>query len=398
MRRLPPVLFVLLALAASQLAALSPVGREVSVSQTQTGRQLYPDVGVAADGSFVVVWEHQDQGRVWVRRYGASGKPDGGAFRVSRLGDGQQAAPAVAVRPDGSFVVVWNRVAAGGKRVEVYASRFTAGGQTIGKPRLVGYAGRASADEPAAVTLLPDGGFFVAWTLEDGFLYWADGDTPSRDLYGRRFTRDGALVGGRVTLNADPFGDQRHPECAVSRGAELVCVWTSQLGEGWFGEIMFRRFDLNGLPLGDELLVNEEETTYYPQRYPSLGVREDGTVLVTWLDSGSADQVLGRVLDASDRLAGPSVVIGLTHPGAGPPRATATDGGFAVVWRTGGELLLREVSAAGVVTGAARAVNQSRDVFPELPAIAFGPGGGAVVWASFTQSFRDSDIAVRRLR
>jgi hypothetical protein len=390
-----PVLIVLTVLSAAPLAAQAPVGPEISVNQNPDDGPSSPDVGMAADGSFVIVWEGEHQGRIRLRRYRASGKPNGGELRVSRLGDRQQAAPAVAVRPDGSFVVVWNRIAAGGKRVEVYASLFTAGAQAIGKPRLVGFAGRASAGEPAAVTVLPDGGFFVAWTLEDG-------EPPSRDLYGRRFTRAGVPVGGRVTLNADPLGDQRHPECAVSQGRELVCTWTSHLEEGG-SEIRFRRFDLKGLPLGDEVRVDEEDTAGHPQRYSSLGVREDGTVLVTWVDSGSAERVLGRVLDASGGLAGPAVVLGVTNQiGGGPPRAAATGGGFAVVWCTlvtaGGDLLLSEVSADGVVTGAARVIDQRPESYPVLPAIAFGPGGGAVVWSSLELVIRGSSIVARRLR
>ncbi len=393
MRR-PPVLSVLLVLfvlAAAPLAAQVPVGREISVNQNQAGQKVRPDVGVAADGSFVVVWESQGRGRVWVRRYRANGKPHGGGLRVSRLGDRQQAAPAVAVRPDGSFVVVWNRIEAGGERVEVYASRFTAGGQPIGEPRLVGQAGKASAGEPAAVTLLPDGGFFVAWTLEDGEL-------PSRDLYGQRFTRNGVPAGGRVTLNEDPGGDQRLPECAVSRDAEIVCTWTSDFGEGSFGETMFRRFDLAGRPLGDELQVNEPDTTGDGQRHPSLAVHADGTVLVAWLDVTDTGHIHARLLDDADRFLGPAFLVGETPTIFGDPRAAATDAGFAVVWTVGSGVLLREVSAAGAVAGAERQVNQHFDGTLVDAAIAFGPAGGAGVWAYSFLGFRDSGIRARRLR
>ncbi len=392
MRR-PPVLSVLpvlLALATAPLAAQVPVGREISVYQNQAGPQERPDVGVAADGSFVVVW--QAGGRVRVRRYRANGKPQGGELRVSRQGEGRQTAPAVAVRPDGSFVVVWNRVAAGGGRVEVYASRYTAGGQAIGEPRLVGSAALASAGEPA-VTVLPGGGFFVAWTLEDGLV----GDIPSRDLYGRRFTRNGVPAGGRVTLNADPDGDQRHPECAVSQVEEIVCTWTSQLGEG-LGEILFRRFGLDGRPLGDELQVNEPDTTGHAQRHPSIAVHADGTVLVAWLDVTDVGRVHARLLDAEDRFLGPAFLVGEAPPLLGDPRAAATDAGFAVVWAVGSAVLLREVSAGGAVVGAERQVNQH---FPGTlvgAAIAFGPGGGAVVWAHSFLAFRGSGIQARRLR
>lgn len=384
MRSMPAVLFIL-ALAAAPLAAQVPVGREIGVNPYEAGRAR-PDVGVAADGSFVVVWQAQGLGsHVWVRLYRADGEPRGRGFRVSRLGIGHQAAPVVAVRPDGSFVVVWNRIAARGKRVEVYASRFTAGGQAIGEPRFVGYTSQS-----AAVTLLPGGGFFVAWTLEDG-------EPPSRDVYGRRFTRNGVPAGGRITLNEDPDGDQRHPECAVSRGAEIVCTWTSDLGEGSFGETMFRRFDLAGRPLGDELQVNEPDTTG-DRRYPSLAVHADGTVLVTWLDVTDVEHIHARLLDDADRFLGPTFLVGETPTIFGGPRAAATDAGFAVVWPVGNAVLLREVSAAGAVAGAERQVNEHFDGTLVNASIAFGPGGGAVVWTSHGALIRDVSIRARRLR
>ena len=387
MRRPPvlSVLVVLVVLAAAPLAAQVPVGGEIGVNPNEAGRAR-PDVGVAADGSFVVVWQAQGRGsHVWVRLYRADGEPRCRGLRVSRVGVGHQSSPAVAVRPDGSFVVVWNRTAARGKRVEVYASRFTAGGQAIGEPRFVGYTSQS-----AAVTLLPGGGFFVAWTLEDG-------EPPSRDLYGRRFTRNGVPAGGRITLNEDPDGDQRHPECAVSPGAEIVCTWTSDLGEGSFGETMFRRFDLAGRPLGDELQVNEPDTTG-DRRYPSLAVHADGTVLVTWLDVTDVEHIHARLLDDADRFLGPTFLVGETPTIFGGPRAAATDAGFAVVWPVGNGVLLREVSAAGPVAGAERQVNEHFDGTLVNAEIAFGPAGGAVVWTSHGALIRDVSIRARRLR
>lgn len=396
MRTSISVLSVLLALAAAPLAAQNPVGREVFVNQSHGG--IRPDVGAAADGSFVVVWEDEDQGRVWVRRYGANGKPRGGEFRVSRMGGGRQDAPAVAVRPDGSFVVVWNRIPGGNRKNELYASRFTADGRQVGSPRLVAFIGAANEDEPAAVAALPNGGFFVVWALEDGFTYWEDGDRPSRDLYGRVFNRNGVLAGSRVTLNADPGGDQRHPACVVSRGVEIACTWTSQLGEGYFGETMYRRFSLDGQALGEELQVNEPDSTDYPQREPSLAARADGTVLVAWLDSTDAERIHARLIDLTDQFLGPTFTVATTDAGWGDPQAAATEAGFAVLWSSGAGIFLREVSASGTLTGTPRQVNQGAGGVPALPAMAFGPGGGAVAWTGFDLPLRDTNILVRRLR
>jgi hypothetical protein len=57
------------------------------------------------------------------------------------------------------------------------------------------------------------------------------------------------------------------------------------------------------------------------------------------------------------------------------------------------------VSAAGTVAGTARQVNErfeGNDL--ERPAIAFGPAGGAGVWAYSFLGFRGSGIRARRLR
>lgn len=396
LRLLP--LCLLCALAA---AAQTPVGREIVVNQTRAGLQWSPDAGVAADGSFVVVWEDEDEGRVWARRYGANGKPRGGEIRVSRLGDRRQRAPAVAVRPDGSFVVVWNRVPASGNP-EVYASRFDTQGRPVGQPRLVAFAARASDRDPASVVILPDGGFFVAWALDDGGVVHGN---PSRDVHGRRFTRDGVLVGGRVTLNGDSFGDQSDPECAAERGEGLVCVWTSDLGEGSFGEIMVRRFDFDGQPRGNDRQVNEEETAFAMQLNPSLAVRDDGTVLVVWEDfvadpgPGESDAwgVLGRVLEPEDLFLRPSFRLHTAIAGIqSSPQAAATDEGFVVVW-AGREVLLRTLRADGVFTSAERVINLKRDGFQGQPAVAYGMGGGAVAWVS-GPTLQVADIAARRLR
>lgn len=400
--RAPFFLAFFLAASAGPLAAQDPVGREVAVNQTRAGTQWAPEVGVAADGSFVVVWEDEQEGRVRARRYQSDGKPRGGELRVSRRGDRQQSAPALAVYPDGSFVVVWNRVPDGGRRVEVYASRFGADGQPLGQPRLVGFAGQDSAYERASVTTLPDGDFFVAWSLEDGGTYWNDGDIPSRDIYGRRFTRGGVLVGERVTLNGDSFGDQSLPQCAVSRGEELVCTWQGGLGEGSFGDAFLRRFDLDGLPLGEELQVNPPATEFKPQLSPNLAVNEDGAVLVVW-EEGQANHSLpylamGRLLDASDRFLSPEFRV-TTAPGPQfAVQAAAAGKGFVTAWSSGTEVLLRRLSADGTFTSGARRVSQRRDRRQAQVALVLGPGGGAVTWTTYTQNFADGEIAVRRLR
>lgn len=421
-------LFAFLLLLAAPLAAQEPMGPEVIANQGRAGSQLASDIGFAADGSFVVAWAstpdliHHD---VWVRRFAPNGRPRGGEIRVSRLGRGSQGFPAIAVHPDGSFVVVWNRAWLGtanpDRQPEVYASRFDANGQLVGKPRLVGFAGRSTHLDQSTVVALPDGGFFVAWSLEDGGVY-QEGDIPARDIYGRRFTRDGVLVGGRVTLNADPAGDQDRPDCVLDRGhpgGGIACTWTSDLGEGSFGEILFRRFDLDGLPAGDEVQVNPDETFGTMQYGSSLAVNGDGTALVVWNDPhfdpdpqhGDIDSigVPGRLLSSADGFLTPQLRVHTTTAGmqyGGSPAATPE--GFAVVWTStagedgsGSSVLLRTLSADGTFTSGERIVNQRRAGDQGGGVLAFGPPSGpitgAVAYGTSPKDLRSWDVAVRRL-
>jgi len=413
-------LFAFLLLLAAPLAAQDPVGPEVIANQARAGAQFASDIGFAADGSFVVAWAsttdltHYD---VWVRRFAPNGRPRGGEIRVSRLGRGNQGFPAIAVHPDGSFVVAWNRTWSGtanpDRQPEVYASRFDANGRPLGQPRLVGYAGRSTDLDPSTVVALPDGGFFVAWSLEDGGVY-QEGDIPARDIYGRRFTRDGVLVGGRVTLNADPAGDQDRPDCVLDRGG-IACTWTNDLGEGSFGEIAFRRFDLSGLPAGNEVQVNPEETSFSMQYSSSLAVDGNGTAFVVWNDphfdpftdphQNDSLAVLGRLLSSADQFITPQLRVHTTTPGmqyGGSPAATPE--GFAVVWTStagedgsGSSVLLRTLAADGTFTSGERIVNQRRAGDQGGAVLAFGPQGGAVAYGTSPQDLRSWDVAVRRL-
>src|SRR5205823_125788 len=68
-------------------------------------------VGMAANGNYVVVWSSAGQDGdgwgVYGQRFDARGTALGGEFRVNSTTAGDQNRPAVAVAPDGSFVVVW---------------------------------------------------------------------------------------------------------------------------------------------------------------------------------------------------------------------------------------------------------------------------------------------------
>jgi hypothetical protein len=69
------------------------------------------DAAIGGKGNFVLVWEAPDPGsqgtNVFARRFKSTGTPLGPQLRVNQHAKGSQAAPQVGIGADGGFVVVW---------------------------------------------------------------------------------------------------------------------------------------------------------------------------------------------------------------------------------------------------------------------------------------------------
>ena len=98
-------------------ASGAPQGGEFRINTYTTGNQGPASVSSDEKGNFVVVWPGSGQDEpgfyllgsgVFGQRYDASGVAQGGEFRVNSYTTGDQRASAVAVSPDGDFVVVWH--------------------------------------------------------------------------------------------------------------------------------------------------------------------------------------------------------------------------------------------------------------------------------------------------
>ena len=92
--------------------------QEFLVNQTTLGWQVTPDVGMAADGRFVVTWSSQqdtnlnvstlDYG-IYARMFNADGSGTSlGEFRINAVTLGNQLTPAIAVNATDNYVVAWD--------------------------------------------------------------------------------------------------------------------------------------------------------------------------------------------------------------------------------------------------------------------------------------------------
>jgi cysteine-rich repeat protein len=147
--------------------------------------QRRPELDVAPDGRFVVVWKVYGEGGepyigVYARSFDASGAPLGPEFPLPLPADEELYETPVAMAADGSFAIGW------GNR-EVYFRRFSSTGSALGPEIQVNVYETDSQDNPA-MDMTPDGRFFIAWESQG-----QEGDGTG--IYAQRYDADGNPVG-----------------------------------------------------------------------------------------------------------------------------------------------------------------------------------------------------------
>jgi len=130
-----------------------------------------PKIAVASDGSFVVTWqsnlvEYDGSWGVLARRYDPNGNPIGGTFLVNTYKDQWQGSPSIGIAHDGSFVIVWCSWLQDGDKEGIYAQRYDPSGNPVGKEFRVNTLTTGDQSDPS-VAVAPDGGFIIAWASGD---------------------------------------------------------------------------------------------------------------------------------------------------------------------------------------------------------------------------------------
>ncbi|MHC4398953.1 MAG: SdrD B-like domain-containing protein [Planctomycetota bacterium] len=194
-------------------------------------------VAVDPDGDFLVVWDQYDAATedwdVAGRRYDDQGNPLSGVFPVNSVTDDLQGYTSVAVDADGDAVVVWASYGEDGSGYGIYAQRYNAAGQAQGGPFRVSTTTGDYQLSPT-VDMRPGGDFLVAWESYD-----QDGDAYG--VFAQAFNAFGQPLGGELPINTVTDGSQRYPQVAVNARSDLAVVWNTDTG-GDDESVSFRVF------------------------------------------------------------------------------------------------------------------------------------------------------------
>ncbi len=136
---------------------------DVAVNTSTAGEPWALDIAANPNGEFVIVWrdDSNDMDRVRARAYNANGNPKTGSdIRCGPFNPNAQRnfSPNVGIADNGNFVVVWLEAGAGG----IVGERFNSNSQSIEKFKATTESNNELQDNPA-VDVSANGSFVVAW-------------------------------------------------------------------------------------------------------------------------------------------------------------------------------------------------------------------------------------------
>jgi hypothetical protein len=267
-----------------------------------------------------------------------------------------------------------------GPPVEVFGQRFDRAGAPVGGEFQVNTY-TTGTQGSARLAALSDGGFAVAW-------HSVDQDGNGAGVFGQVHDPGGARRGAEFQVNVHTADAQYPFGIAAGPAGSFVVVWQS-LGQDGSGYGVFsRRFDGGGLPVGGELRVNTYTTGH--QWLPFVESARDGRFTVVWtsdVQDGSGQGVYGQRYDAAGSALGGEFRLSTYTAGsqALPKIALDAGGGAIAVWQSdqqdgsGYGVYGQRYAPSGVPVGAEFRVNDATTGRQAVPTVDIDEIGDFVV-------------------
>jgi hypothetical protein len=391
-------------------AKLQSLGGERPVIARIAGDQTLPQLAIEPTGvgGGLLVWEDNSITRLGLRiraqRLSDGLMPIGQPFPVSSAWNsktgGEQGEPAIAMRPDGSALIVWQTALLGkkGTAYQIYARSISASGTPLGKDIKVSAERVRNLTSPA-VAALADGGYIVVWSNHGG-------DGSLQAIFAQRFSGDGKKVGKEFRVNEWTANNQRSPAVAALADGGFLVGWVSELQRGLTSvDVFARRYTSAGVAVASEFAVNV--TTSNACANPVIVGTPEGGFAVAWsqkddsllsasvardvravLSQNSWD-VFCRIFDsAGTAVTAPFRVNSRAYGDQFAPRIAVLNGNFVTTWTSLGQDGSREgiygqaFAPNGDFQGAEFQINDTTISRQIHPAIAAAGNQFVVTWTS----------------
>lgn len=174
-------------------------------------------VAMDSDGSFLICWDnkrHQDHD-IYAQRFNSLGQKIGPNFRVNDSTVYDQEAPVIAVGGQGNYLIAWYEFYLNNPHRGLYGQRYNSSGERIGSNLRLGDVGMK---EDPAIAMHPDGSFILAWsTILEGKSFWT--------VVAQRFNSLAAPVDSAFNVVDDRYVYADRPGLAMNNAGDWVVCW-----------------------------------------------------------------------------------------------------------------------------------------------------------------------------
>jgi riboflavin biosynthesis pyrimidine reductase len=320
----------------------------------------------------------------------------GAETRVNTYTTGYQAEVSLTGLADGGWIATWTSAQ---NAQDIHQQRYDADGAVVGSETLVNTV-TAGSEGFSSVTGLSDGGWLVVWMSIDG-----QDEDDVENIRQQRYDVDGVAVGSETAVNTYTAFSQRLPETTALAGGGWVVTWESYGQDGDSYGIYQQRYSAIGATVGLETRVNSITTD--GQFTPTVAALADGGWIVAWqsAEQGQGDNVIQQRYNAAGEAVETDALVNtVTANNQGRESVTGlTDGGWVVAWQSAGQdgsdsgIFQQRYDADGDTVGVETQVNTYTTGDQDIASVtALSDGGWVVVWRSGGQDGSSTGIYQQR--
>lgn len=237
----------------------------------------HPGIAMDKNGNFVVVWQsNTNENDIFMRGFDRDGIERFSINTVNTITNGSQRNPAIAMYPNGDFVVVWEDDNDSDANYEILGSGYNSVGQLMFGPVMINSDSLGQQLDPKIITDNND----MFWVVWENNIHSSD----NFDILGSGYNNEGVLEFGPITINSSYVGIPTNPDIALDENGNFVVVWQNSSNEN---DIFVRGF----YPDGVERIANNtiNVSTIGSQKNPSITMENNGNFWVAWEDDGDND-------------------------------------------------------------------------------------------------------------
>jgi hypothetical protein len=379
------------------------------------GDQIYPTLALTPNGG-ILVWQDNitdgDGFGISAQRLDATFSPVFSTFRVNQNGAGDQEHAKVAILGNGGTAIVWQ---SGPESYQhIYGAFLGTNNTFLNTNGDVPISTSTNYQVNPAITALADGNAIVTWGT-----FGQDNSDGLQGVYAQIMSTNGQKVGGEFQVNQFTPNNQRTPAVAAFPNGNFIVSWISENerfpavvtgsdGTMLSGQISVdvyaRIFSSNGVPLGNEFLVDTDTNVCAD---PAVATASDGSFTIVWcaknvLVQNNSWDVYSRQFDSSTNGGTVQVVNTQLYGDQYDPRISSLGTTYLVAWTSLGQDGSREGVYAQFLQGSTKAGPEFRVNTTTLNAQKFqtlasdGSGRFLAAWSSFIPGPSGMDIYAQR--